>query len=78
MNPGTVIYATHVTKLLGPVGARMNYREGWKCRKGFTYVLLVLAIEEDRSPVNPEEALEAMGWQRKTEKDAPKKKRTKV
>ena len=68
MKVGEVVLATSITKLLGPAEAPGNYRETWKCRKGHRYVFVLLGIETDKEPLDPEKALAAMGWKKKAVK----------
>lgn len=63
MKVGEVVKATSITKLLGS-----NYRETWRCRKGYRYVFVLLGVESDKEPLDPEKALVGMGWRKKAKR----------
>jgi hypothetical protein len=60
MRIGDIVRTTSITAHFdGP----SRLREGWKCRKGYRYVFLLLAVEEVKKPVNAKKSLQALGWE---------------
>lgn len=72
MKTGDVVKTKTLRILLGDPKPE-NYQETWNTRKGYRYVLVLLGIEHDDNPVDPEKAMHALGWMRKPVRKAKKK-----
>jgi hypothetical protein len=64
MRVGEVVNAKAITVVYFGVSTLRRLEETWRTRKGYTYVVAVLAVEEDGKTINLDQTMKEMGWVR--------------